>query len=368
MAAKIAESKRKGMITLTQWSITPSYKFDLACICNLFTGQKMYQEAHPQAWERFKHLFSEKQHNELAGILNQQGFLVSSALIAIFDSYEYNGDDIDEICRVAEDPRLRETALRQYFVDHNILNPEQWGQYGPMMPQLTSMARHIHQGGFLDYWKQNILPEIEQRCQEFSAKADKYPVVEEVNKLMGEKYALTNNTIAVYLCKFASPHGTSLAEQGFVSDIRWDLELTVAIALHEMMHPPFDRKALEKLAEELVQDEFVTEARNLLPPYYYPTARMFVEENIVEGAHIYLAEKLGVEKDPLQYFAKHDDGSHVLSVLLYDTLKSGIANSGLSLEEIVDNMMADGKMSPGTIRAEYMRIYEQAGLKEIVPF
>ncbi len=68
-------------------------------------------------------------------------------------------------------------------------------------------------------------------------------------------------------------------------------------------------------------DDLVKEARELLPPCYYATPGLFLEGNIVEGAHVFLAEKLGLEKDPLEYFIKHDQGSHVISVLVYDYLK-----------------------------------------------
>lgn len=352
---------------MTLWTISPSYKFDLACICNLFTGQDLYRKAHPQGWEQFKHVFNESQFHELAKMLVDQGYLVSSALIAIFDSFEYNGEDIEEICKVAEEPELRETVLRSYFIDHKILSPDNWDQYSPLMPQLTGLARRIHQAGFLQYWRSNCLAEVEQCCQDFTASAAKYPVIEEVNRLLGEKYALDNQPICLYLCKFSAPHGSSLAKQGFVSDIRWDMETTVAIALHEMLHPPFDRDKLAQISETLVQDDFVAAARKLLGPGYYSTPLMFVEENIVEGAHIYLAEKLGVENKPLEYFVKHDSGSHVLSVLLYQALKDGIAESGLCLEQVIEKMLAAGLLQPGTIQSAYLTVYERANLKEIVP-
>lgn len=352
---------------MTKWLINPSYKFDLANICNLFTNLETYHQLHPQGWAEFKHLFSHPQFQAIANMLNQQGYLISSALIAIFDSHQYNGEDIDEICKVAEDPGLRETTLRSYFVDNKVLTPQQWQQYGPMMPQLTAMARHLHQGGFLDYWRESCLPEISLRCQEFLAKAGQYPVVEEVNTLLGDEYALATDTVALYLCMFSAPHGSSLALQGFVSDIRWDLETTVAIALHEMLHPPFDRDKLAAMSEELVEDDFVAEARKLLPAYYYPTALNFVEENIVEGAHIFLAEKLGVEDSPLRYLAKHDSGSHVISVLLYDALRQGIAQGGLNLEQIIEKMIAEGPLRKGLIRMAYLETYKQAGLSDLIP-
>ncbi len=353
----------------TEWQIRPSYKFDLASICNLFTGRENYKKLHKEGWEKFQNLFTEsKEHIKVAEMLNKQGFLVSSALIAIFDSYEYNGQDIQEICRIAEESELRETVLRSYFVDNKILSPEQWKEYSPILPELTSMARYVHQAGFKEYWLEHCQPEIEQRCEEYLSEARKYPILQAVNRLLGEKYARNGEHIFLYPCKFAAPYGSSLAHQGFVSDIRWGMETTVAIALHELMHPPFSRDKLKRIAEELIEDDLVIEARELLPPYYYPTPVFFIEENIVEGAHIYLAEKMGVEKNPLEYFLKHDKGSHVLSVIIYEALKGGMADEGHTIEEVVEDLMAKGVLQPGAIKDRYCQIYEKAGLLDKVPF
>jgi len=354
---------------LTDWLIEPSYKFDLACFCNLFSDREQYRKAHPEGWKLFADLFREKQEFlELAHALNNQGFLVSSALIAIFDSNDYKGMDIDKICEVAEKPELRENKLRPYFLNYQILDAKQWEQYSPLMEQLTALARHIHGGGFPVYWQESCLTEIENRCDEFRREVVKYPVLEEVNALLGEEYARKKSTISLYPGKFAAPFGTSLAGQGFVSDIRWKLEQTIAVAIHEMLHPPFDREELNRIGERLVGDDLVREARELLPPYYYATPGLFLEENVVEGAQVFLAEKLGLEKDPLKYFIEHDQGSHVISVLVYDYLKRPRAGEKSSLEQIILDMVEQKILFPGNIKKNYLVVYEKAGKLGQVPF
>ena len=40
---------------------------------------------------------------------------------------------------------------------------------------------------------------------------------------------------------------------------------------------------------------------------------------MVEAMAISICHKIGLEDDPLGYFEKHDDGSHMLSVVLFDS-------------------------------------------------
>ncbi|MFO7612743.1 MAG: hypothetical protein R6W99_09725, partial [Clostridia bacterium] len=94
----------------------------------------------------------------------------------------------------------------------------------------------------------------------------------------------------------------------------------------------------------------------------------FLEENIVEGTHIYLSEVMGVEKNPLKYLSEHDSGSHVVSAIIYDALKRGYRKKYGSVEEIVWKLMDEGPLKPGSMKESYIRIYEEAGLLDICPF
>ncbi|MTI96633.1 MAG: hypothetical protein FH749_14360 [Firmicutes bacterium] len=348
---------------MTKWKFLSSYKYDLAAFCNLFTLDSRYQELHNEAWQRFQPLIEDSaEHTAFAQQLNQSGVLVSSALSAIFDSYEYNGDDIDELCRVLDDSKLLQTRLRDYFLDTGILTAETWEAYKPMMPAFSALAKYAHNNGFAEWWHKRCLPEIEERCAEFERNAESYPVLEAINSLLGRKYALPHPQITVYVCKYSAPNGTSLINQSFVTDLRWPLKTTVPIALHEMMHPPFDRHRITEIAESLVADELVIAARARLAPGNYSTPLFFVEENIVEAAHIYLAEQMGLEDNPLQYFIDHDNATHVLSPLIYTYLKRWQAGDELSLEQAVERMAAEGILEAGKIKSLYNELYAQAGI------
>lgn len=345
---------------MPEWIIIPSYKYDLAAFCNLFTLHRTYQELHQASWDRFRALVEASPENVgLAQQLRGSGVIVSSALTAIFDSHDYNGLDIDEICSVMDDPHLRSTQLRSYFLDTGIMEPGDWDKYEPLMPMMSSLVKYVHSGGFLEFWQNRCLPEIQERCQELEEESTEYPVIGLINELLGERYALREDTITVYLCKHSAPHGTSLRGQGFVSDIRWELENTVCIALHELMHPPFDRGKISRIAERLVADELVICARSRLDEAYYSTPLFFLEENIVEGAHIYLAEQLGLEQKPLQYFVDHDNATHVISPLVYDALCRW-QDDRLSLEQVVDRMVDQRLLEPGNIKPGYLEIYSRA--------
>lgn len=348
---------------MTTWAFQPSYKYDLAGFCNLFTMNRRYQELHPRAWERFGDLIVKRQEAlAVARGLLESGFLVSSALTAVFDSYSYDGMDIDEICRVMEDPDLRETRLRSYLLDTGIMDQDSWGAYRSLMPSLAVLAREGHDMGFSRWWQAHWYQQISERSRDLGRKAGNYPVTQAVNRLLGADHALEGSTITVYLTGHAAPHGTSLAGQRFVSDLRWPLEDTVKIALHELLHPPFDRRRIAQMAETLAHDDLVKEGRSRLEQGSYASLPLFLEENIVEGAHIYLAHQMGLEDNPLEYFITHDNASHVISPLIYRALATWGAREGLCLEDLLEEMMKRDLLSPGRLRGAYRKIYSEAGV------
>lgn len=142
----------------------------------------------------------------------------------------------------------------------------------------------------------------------------------------------------------------------------------MAIAIHELIHPPFERTVIKQMAHTLWQDSFFRKAKNLLPPSSgYRRPEDFLEENLVEGTHLYLSELMGVEKNPLSYLLQHDHGSHVVSVILYDSLKKGYRDKTKSMQETVELLIKDQILQPGLIEKNYYHICRQANLLDAVP-
>lgn len=330
---------------MTRWTIQPSYKYDLTCFCNLFSGEPIYAERHAEVYTHFSDRF-DPAVVAFARQLLSAGIIPGAGLAYLLSYDDYDGLDIEAIVSPLDD----EAVWRQF--------PEHAG----FASQLKDMLRHAHDLGLPDYWRTECLPGIEARCREFAGESSRFPVIEAANELLGERHAVAGDGITLYVSQFAAPHGIRLRGLAFIADQRWELDTQVDIALHELLHPPFGRERLKELADRLKNDEFLLEAKSRLPATSgYAELAGFLEENIVEGAHVWLAERMGVVEDPLEYFIEHDAGTHVLSVIIYDRLRCGIRDTTDSLEEAVFRMVEDGTLVAGNLRRRYMDIYEKAG-------
>lgn len=351
---------------MSEWIIMPSYKLDLACFTNLFFKDPIGIERHREGYERFKDVIDARP--DLVSFAKeglQQGIMIGVYAASLLSLIEYNGADIDEICSIFDDKKKH--LLIQEFLKKLNSPPEMFERIKTILPLCSDYLRYLHNNGFYEYWKEECLPNIENKCREFEESAHKYPVVTEVNRLLGFE-SVKRKQITLYLCSFNAPYGIGLVNS-FISDIRWKFEDTVAIAIHEMIHPPFSRDKIREISDYLWQDDFVREGKERLSiasGYHLPEE--FIEENFVEGAHIYLSEVMGVESDPLKYLLDHDNASHVLSVILYDALKKGYREKLNTIEEVVETLIADRSFKTGNIRAKYRQIYLDAGMGKLHPY
>jgi len=350
-----------------EWRIRPSYKMDLACFCNLFFEDPHGLKKHREGYERFKDVI--KSRDDLGAFVKEsfnKGLMVGVYAASVLALIDYDGYDIDEICKIFEDEAMY-NIIEASVIENNIPIELYKGLLLPILPKLGDLLRYVHDNGFKEYWLGECLPELQSRIKEFEISSEKYPVIKAVNDLLGFK-KVQDEYLDLYLCKFVAPYGIGL-NHGFISDASWNFEDTVSVAVHELIHAPFSRKRIAEMTDILFEDDFVQEAKAKLPPTSgYSLPAMFIEENFVEGTHIYLSEKLGVEKDPLTYLINHDFGSHVLSVILYDALKKGYREKEESIEKVVERLMEENILTPGNMRKRYQEIYEEAGLGDKHPF
>ncbi len=350
----------------SSWNITYSYKYDLASFCNLFTKSEQLIELHEEGYDDFKEVIEAKpEFIELAQNMQKGGFDPRIVLVSAFDQIDHDGADIEKLCSVLEEPGKKE-KLRDYYVHKKeLVTEETWNNnLAPLLPTLAQMARYIHENGFQEYWEKKYSPLLERRVKEIESNVLEYNIIDEINKLLGQKHKLQFDQISLQLSCFSAPFGTKLKNQSFLTDTRWELKDIILIALHEMIHPPFSRDKIEEIAEFVWDDDLIQEAYEKQPSSSsYNTPVRFLEEHLTEAAHIYLGEKLGMVESPLIYFAEHDNGSHVVSVVVYDFLKKNWGEESESLEAIIDKMVEEKILYPNKIRDEYLRIYKEANIK-----
>ncbi len=347
------------------WEVTHSYKYDLASFCNLFTGSKDLIELHSEGYERFKDIIEDRQDLiKLAKQMWAGGFDPRIVLVSAFDLVDHDGFEVEKLCTILDDEEKKKRFHDYYVVEEQLISEEVWKDLDSILPSLSEMAKYVHKNGFLSYWQKECEPKLDERKNELEGEVGIYDVVSEVNRLLGPDHQLPLDTLTLYLSKFSAPFGTKLRGQSFLADARWGVEDIVPVALHEMIHPPFSRSKIGEIAESLKDDELFQEAfGGQGSDTTYNTPLRFLEEHLTEGAHVYLADKFGLIESPLEYFVKHDDGSHVVSVLVYDHLKKGPMDRFESFEDAIDEMIEEGILQTGDLRKEYLRIYDEAGIE-----
>ena len=345
---------------MTIWNVTTSYKYDLAGFCNLFTLADNILSLHREGYERFREMIEAREDFiQLGRQLHQTGFDPRVILVSIFDLVDEHPSCLQEIEGILHSPAFHQTLRDYYVLKTRLVTADVWEGVAAITPLLIEMAAYADNCGFREFWHEKCLPDIAKKCVEFSQQTHLYPVVERINALVGHEFRLPQQDLTLYLSKFSAPFGTSLWHQSFLSDMRWDLKKTVPIALHELLHPPFSRREIELLADELWADEFFKKAFEAQPKYTtYNTPLRFLEENLVEAAHVFLAHDMGLIEDPLRYFKEHDAGSHVLSPLIFEQLRKGIGREVRSYRDAIFLMKSEGILRPGKIEACYIALYD----------
>jgi len=350
---------------LNTWKVTYSYKYDLASFCNLFSKSENLIDLHREGYERFEDIIDARpDFIELAQQMLEGGFDPRVVLVSAFDLIEHDGHDVEKLSSIIDDEEKRKRFHDYYVIEEQLISEDVWKNLESILPLLSKMAKYVHKNGFLSYWKERCKPKLDKRREELQEQVSKYDVLGEINKLLGRDHRLPSDKVTLYLSQFSAPFGTKLYDQSFLADARWGIEEIVPIALHELIHPPFSRSKIGCIAECLKDDDLFKEAYDgQSNETTYNTHLRFLEEHLTEGAHVYLAEKFGLIESPLEYFVKHDNGSHVVSVLVYDYLKNGGMRDVDSFEEAVDNMIEKCLLQSGNLYKEYRRIYDETGIE-----
>lgn len=307
----------------TDWDVRPSFMLDTLCFLNVLTGDPFYVRYYKDEYAEFEPKLTPVARQELANlkrkIKDENKQIVSAFLTLQFSvTKDKNLDDLINTVRNSE-PMKREFKKTVYY------NEEHWKLYESVKPDLREIFLFLKDIQFEKYWRQKILPGIENKIAAIKPDLPKYNVVYEVEKLLG--YRLSTNKITIYLLRFSNPHGIRVTGLRFITGVSYPFKIVVFTAVHESMHPPFDLKRdteLKEALDTLRSDEFLMDkVKNHNPSLGYNTFEGLVEEDCVQSLDQIISEKLGVEKaEAHKRWKENDEGIHVLAVALYSLMKS----------------------------------------------
>ncbi len=295
-----------------QFKVQPSYNLDLLNLVNILTQDPMYLDQHPGIYQSLGEKLSSHSKACIGEMVELNGGAMLGPLFSLVLSAVPNFGR-RSIVRVFSDPDFMQACLQRFpYYDEAI-----WNEKLPVFPLLIPVVRELEANGFRAYWQQERLPAIKKMQYRFRTYANRFQLDDEIELMLGEGQA--PGSMTVYLCSFAAPHGIKLCGPRYITDIAFSQETSLGIAVHEMFHPPYDARSIEPELQRLGSDPLLQKAfAEKDPKYGYPTMTGFIEENVVEAMAIFICYKIGLEKDPMGYFSRHDGGSHKLSVVLFD--------------------------------------------------
>lgn len=107
-------------------------------------------------------------------------------------------------------------------------------------------------------------------------------------------------SLTAYVLAYGSPHGGRVQGWGFLTDIQYPAPMLIRTALHELLHPPFERAGeLDRVFTALGQDPYfqrLVQEHN--PAFGYTTTAGLIEEDCATAGHIYNTQLRKESRDP----------------------------------------------------------------------
>lgn len=332
--------------------IHPSYNMDLLNLMNVLTDDDLYTDRHPGVSKRFGEPLSQDAKRRLreAVVIKRNAMLGPDLCVWLSGVPEF---ETEHVVAVFSDLR----GLRRHFSQCQYRD-ELTPKAESIIELLVPVIAEVEAAGFRAYWQAECLPQIERYRAELQTIVDEFNLAGEIEWWLGSGQA--PESVTLYLGSLAAPHGIKICGPRYISDVSFDQKDTLTIALHEMFHPPYNAGNLADELQTIGAEPFFRQAHAAQnPKYRYASIEGFIEENVVEAMSILSAVKLGLAEgfEVLDYFATHDDGSHVLSVILYDAFSRYPKTPDQSFEGYFRDLVK--KLPVGSFEVEYKAIQER---------
>ena len=354
------QNQRLEIHAVTNWSVSPSFKFDALCFLNILTGDPFYVAHYREEYARFEPQLSPSARTALANIKrkikDENGNIVSAFLCLYFSATD--DQTLDDMLGTLRDSETLERNLRQtpYF------NRERWRLFRSVREDLRIVFSFLKTIRFDAYWQENILPRVQRKIVEIESDLPRYNIVPEIERVLGS--ALSSNQITIHLLYYSHPHGIRITGTRFLAATRWPFQVVAQNAVHEMLHPPFDLAHDRELRDAIAvlrRDEFLMDKiENHNPSFGYNSFEGFIEEDSVRALEQVVQERLGIARDARRRWREEDDGMHVFAVALYSLmLEERYSERREKFRDFLVRMVRSGRLAAGRIRPLYEEFYSR---------
>ena len=315
-----------------RWVIHPSLWFDAVCLIPLLAGLPFYTSRHEQdaRWwqERFSSIAGQQARGGVSVLRHEiadRAVRPLPAFLALWTSPAAASSDraaecLDGLIAAVADPELLVSAMRETSPRWNEADDR---LFRSVRPALLAVLEGLRAAGLADWWTEHAEDDLSWRCDELRESFAAYDLVPLVEHHTGVSF----DARAVELCvlRWAAPHGIRVTGTRFLTDIRYDANRVLNIAVHELLHPPWPKDhPVKGRLDALAADPFLA-ARfaGRDPAAGYNTWASNAEEDAAQALDQFFNTQLGrnTRGDPVTRWTTADGGMHVLALLLYDTVR-----------------------------------------------
>jgi hypothetical protein len=350
------------------WVIRPSLWFDAVCLVPLLADMPFYTSRHSgdtRTWrERFESAAGPEARDAVSVLRREVAERAAKplpAFLALWTSPAAAApgtaaESLDGLVAAVADPELLATAMRETSPHWN---EDDDALFRSVRPALLAVLEGLQAAGLARWWTEHAEDGLRRRCGELREAFAGYDLVPLVERHTGMAF----DARAVELCvlRWAAPHGIRVTGTRFLTDVRYNADTVLNIAVHELLHPPWpDGHPVKERLAALAADPFLA-ARfaGRDPVAGYNTWASYAEEDAAQALDQFLNTRLGrnTRGDPATRWTKADGGMHVLALLLHDTLRrGGFGAAGVSYADFLAGALADGGAWPRDPQARYLEL------------
>jgi hypothetical protein len=304
----------------TVYHVEVSEKFDALCLIHLLADDPFYVKYYPAEhawWSEHVSLETLSAARAIKRVLKDDGGGIVSATLVLYLSVGRSTTIAGALADLDDLEMLRERFQRTPYYD-----VASWRRFALIVPELHTVLHGLQQARFPEYWASALKPRLEERAAFFQPELERRDIVPLQEKMLG--HPLEDHSITVYLAHFYRPHGIKIVGNRFLSEADVPPEIVLRSAIHEMMHPPFDRSdaglwaAVEPIRKHpLVIDRLEHHDRS----FGYNTFEGLLEEGVVKTLDQFIAERLGIAVQAEERWHKNDAGLHVIAAALYRVMR-----------------------------------------------
>jgi hypothetical protein len=352
----------------SRWVIRPALWFDAVCLIPLLAGLPFYtsRHEHDARWwqERFAAIAGQQARDGVSVLRDEVAYQAVKplpAFLALWTSpaagpSDGAAADLDGLVAAVADPELLVSAMRETSPRWNEADDR---LFRSVRPALLAVLEGLRAAGLADWWAERAADDLRRRCGELYRSFGDYDLVPLVEQHTGVLF----DARAVELCvlRWAAPHGIRVTGTRFLTDIRYDADRVLNIAVHELLHPPWPKDhPVKGRLDALAADPFLA-ARfaSRDPAAGYNTWASYAEEDAAQALDQFLNTQLGrnTRGDSVPRWTAADGGMHVLALLLYDSLLHGDYDPAAgSYADFLDRALSDVNTWPRDLEARYLEL------------